>query len=317
MTRMRRSSGGKGSEMGFGVASWNLFLHLLLIQLAHGREFTSDNYLRLPSSNIGDEMEDDLIAQRTVESEEHEKENNGHFQAHSLSHMDHTDPNIMVFFTMNDLKVGKTMPIYFPKNEPSPTPPRLLPRDEASSIPFSSKELPNLLKFFSFSQDSPQGRAMEDTLRQCENRPIKGENKLCATSLESMLDFTREAFGLEVDFSVVTTTYLTNLSTSFQNYTILEVPKEILAPKMVACHTMPYPYAVYYCHYQESENKVYKILLGGETGDKVEAIAVCHMDTSQWSHNHVSFQVLKIKPGTLPVCHFFPAENLVWIPTSE
>ena len=209
----------------------------MFLQLAHGSESVSDNYIRLPSSKIG-EIEYDSSAQgRIHDSQEHEKENKKHFQGHPESHMDHMDPNIMVFFTMNDLKVGKTMPIYFPNKDFSTTP-RLLPRDEASSIPFSLKELPNLLKFFAFSHDSPQGRAMEDTLKQCEVRPIKGENKLCATSLESMLDFTRGAFGLEEDFSVLTTTYLTNLSTSFQNYTILEVPKEILAPKMVACHTM-------------------------------------------------------------------------------
>lgn len=156
---------------------------------------------------------------------------------------------------------------------------------------------------------------MENTLSLCEIEPIKGETKFCATSLESMLDFARSAFGLESSFGVVTTTFLNKSSATFQNYTILEMPKEILAPKMVACHTMPYPYAVYYCHYQESENKVYKISLGGENGDGVDAVAVCHMDTSHWSRNHASFRVLRIEPGTLPVCHFFPADHLVWVPT--
>ncbi|EXC07323.1 hypothetical protein L484_021231 [Morus notabilis] len=65
----------------------------------------------------------------------------------------------------------------------------------------------------------------------------------------------------------------------------------------------------------ESENKVYKISLGGENGDKVEAVAFCHMDTSHWSRDHVSFRVLRIEPGTFPVCHFFPADHLVWVPT--
>ncbi|KNA03061.1 hypothetical protein SOVF_212750, partial [Spinacia oleracea] len=49
----------------------------------------------------------------------------------------------------------------------------------------------------------------------------------------------------------------------------------------------------------------------------VEAVAVCHMDTSQWSPNHASFRVLKIKPGSSPVCHFFPADNLVWVPSFD
>ncbi|PQM38126.1 BURP domain protein USPL1 [Prunus yedoensis var. nudiflora] len=145
--------------------------------------------------------------------------------------------------------------------------------------------------------DSPQAKAMKDTLRECEIEPIKGEIKSCATSLESMLDFTRGVFGVDTPFSVVATTHLTNSTTNFQNYTILEEPKEISAPKMVACHTMPYPYAVFYCHSQQSVNRVFKVLLGGEDGDRVEAVAVCHLDTSQWSPNHASFSVLRTKPG--------------------
>ncbi|KAL5562641.1 hypothetical protein UlMin_032388 [Ulmus minor] len=286
--------------MGFGVASWRLLLRLLVVLVAaYGsngeiKEATpfkdvpnEDNYIRLPSTN--------------------------HVHAQPMSHMDHMDHNLMIFFTVKDLKVGKTMAIYFPKKGPSTSPP-LLPRDEANKIPFSLGELPKLLKFFSFSHGSPQATAMEDTLRQCETQSIKGETKFCATSFESMIDFTRGVFGLdESRFSAVTTTYLSNLSTTFQNFTILDV-QELLASKMVTCHVKPYPYAIYYCHIQESENKLYKISLGGENGDRVEAVAVCHMDTSQWSGNHVSFKVLGTDPGALPVCHFFPAGDLVWIP---
>lgn len=79
---------------------------------------------------------------------------------------------------------------------------------------------------------------------------------------------------------------------------------------------MPYPYAVFYCHYQESESKVFRVSLTGENGDKVEAIGVCHIDTSQWSRNHVAFKVLGIKPGSTPVCHFFPEDNFVLVPST-
>jgi len=238
-----------------------------------------------------------------------------HVHAHHSSHMDHMDPSSMIFFTMKDLKVGKTMPVYFPKRDPL-TSPHLLPREEADSIPFSLKQLPHLLEFFSFSPDSPQAKAIEDTLRHCEREPIKGETKLCATSLESMLDFAGAVLGkFQPHFQVLTTSHLTKSTTLFQTYTILKIPGEISAPKMVACHSMPYPYAIFYCHSQESENKVFKVTLGGENGDRVEAIAVCHMDTSQWSPDHVSFRVLGVQPGTSTVCHFFSADNLVWVPT--
>ncbi|RYR22834.1 hypothetical protein Ahy_B03g068127 [Arachis hypogaea] len=49
--------------------------------------------------------------------------------------------------------------------------------------------------------------SLQDTLRECESKPVKGEVKFCATSLDSMLDFThsilRKDSGFEytLDFS--------------------------------------------------------------------------------------------------------------------
>ncbi|KAL7118805.1 hypothetical protein ACP275_02G024300 [Erythranthe tilingii] len=232
-------------------------------------------------------------------------------QVHSHMHH-HTDSSLIVFFFVEDLKQGNTIPIYFPRRE-SDSSPRVLSREEADLIPFSSQELDNLLHYFSFTQGSPQAIAIEDTLRQCETKHIKGETKTCATSLESMLDFAKGIFGSETEIKIVSTVHLTLSNTLLQKYKVIGI-QEIPAPKTVACHTMPYPYAVYYCHYQESESKVFKVSLTGENGDKVEAIAVCHMDTSQWSRNHVAFKVLGITHGSHPVCHFFPADNFVWVP---
>ncbi|CDP01516.1 unnamed protein product [Coffea canephora] len=229
--------------------------------------------------------------------------------------VDAKDPELQIFFTINDLKVGRRMPIYFSIKDPSRSPP-LLSREEADSIPFSSSQLPKLLKLFSFSDDSPQAKAIEDTLHHCEYKPIKGESKFCATSLESLLDSTRAIFGPKVQFKVLTTNHLTNFTASqLKNYTILEIPKEISARRIVGCHPLPYPYAVFYCHSQESDNKLFKVSLMGDDGGRVEAIAMCHMDTSQWNPDHVAFLVLKTEPGKSSVCHFFPADNLVWIPS--
>lgn len=244
--------------------------------------------------------------------------NNGHSSS-SSSHMNHINPLLIVFFTINDLKVGKKLPIYFPKRDPSKSPP-FLPKQKADSIPFSLKQLPQILSYFSFPSDSHQAQAVKETLQQCELKPIKGETKFCATSMESMLDFVRTSLIIPTkssslsSFKLVKTSHLTKSNVHFQNYTIFDTPMEIAAPKLVACHTMPYPYAIYYCHYQEGDNNVLKINLEGENGDRVEALAICHMDTSQWSPTHPSFQVLKLQPGDMPICHFFPADDFVWIP---
>lgn len=230
---------------------------------------------------------------------------------HNKGH-NHIDPSVMVFFTLNDLKVGQRMPIYFPKR----TIPTFWPKDKADSLPFSLNQLPNLLKHFSFSPNSPQAKAMEDTLGECESKPIEGEVKFCPTSLESMLEFTQNILGVksDSDIQVYATSHLTRSSVNFQNYTILENIVRIEATKMVACHTMPYPYAVFYCHSQGSENRIFKVSLVGDNGDKVESLVVCHMDTSHWGPGHVSFQILGVTPGSSSVCHFFPADNLIWVP---
>ncbi|CAN4107565.1 unnamed protein product [Withania somnifera] len=232
---------------------------------------------------------------------------------HSSSHMDHIDPSLRVFFLIDDLKLGKAITVSFPRRDLSSSP-SFLPKEEADSIPFSQKELPNLLQRYSVSRNSPQGKAMEDTLRECEAPPIKGETKFCATSAEAMLDFVQGIMGEESQFKALSTTHFSNSTPPLQKYTILDAPQEEAAPRMVACHSMPYPYAIFYCHYTISKSKVFKVSLGGENGDKVEAIAVCHLDTSEWSPSHASFRLLGTLPGTSPICHFFPSDNLVWVP---
>ncbi|WCJ33883.1 BURP domain-containing protein BNM2A [Euphorbia peplus] len=233
---------------------------------------------------------------------------------HMASNM---DPSLKVFFTINDLKIGKEIPIYFPNKTKSSNSPHLLPRKESKSIPFSSKNIPYLLKLFSFPQNTPQAKAIKYTLTQCETDPkIKQETKLCVTSLESMLDFVRVTFGLDSPFKALTSNYdHKKVNKEVQKYVITEKPREIMVKKMmISCHVMPYPYVVYYCHSRkQGGNRVFEVNLRGENNEKIEAAAICHMDTSMWDVNHVSFRLLKVKPGS-SVCHFLPSDNVIWVP---
>ncbi|KAI3769796.1 hypothetical protein L6452_00909 [Arctium lappa] len=270
-----------------------LFHALLLIQICNCREIFDKN----PNRN------------------DHNEEN--HIKVYGTKEVDDLDPALKVFFNVNDLYTGKKMPIYFAINDPSTTP-RLLAREQADSIPFSSSNLPHLLEFLSLADDSPQAKAMELTLKQCELEPRADEMRFCATSLESMLDSTRGILGM-VKLKTLTTKIhdlLDSNHTLLQEYTFLKEPLEVHVHDMVACHTMAYPYAVYYCHGQKGSNRAFEISLGGENGNRVDAIAVCHMNTSMWDPDHVAFRVLGGQPGTSPVCHFLPADNIVWIPSS-
>jgi len=294
--------------MGFGFASCFVFVHLLLAWYAKGQGdgAISSYLLRL---NTMDAAADDL------HHHSHMHQDHGHHPSSLSSSTNQIDPQLMVFFMISDLKVGQVMPIYFPNRHLSPS--QLLPKHEADNIPFSLAELPNLLRLFSIPQGSPQATAMENTLTECEAKPIKGETKFCATSLESVNEFTDLIFGFDTKVKTLTTTHLKKSTTGLlQNYKVLEISENIPSPKLVACHTMSYPYAVFYCHSQESQNKVLMVSLEGEDGDLVEALSVCHMDTSEWSRSHVSFSVLGVEPGTTSVCHFFPSDNFVFVPYS-
>lgn len=287
--------------------SCTFFFHALLLLQYLSAAFTAT-------------VDDDIqILQMPKKQETMMTDHLDHKHSISSSTMDPKDPQLQVFFTADDLKPGKKMPIYF--SETSVSPP-LLSKEEADSIPFHSSNLPELLGLFSFPYGSPQAKAIESTLQHCEFPPMKGETKFCATSLESLLDSIQNVFGSNVKFKVITTNHLTKgvatttSSSSLQNYTIMGTPEVISAKRIVGCHPLPYPYAVYYCHSQVSDNKLFKVSLLGENGGRIEAAAMCHMNTSQWNRNHVAFLVLKTEPGKSSVCHFFPADNLVWIPSS-
>uniref|UniRef100_A0A9I9DMY0 BURP domain-containing protein n=1 Tax=Cucumis melo TaxID=3656 RepID=A0A9I9DMY0_CUCME len=222
------------------------------------------------------------------------------------------NPSLNVFFTTNDLKLGKKMPIFFPIKNFSEIP-KQLPKEMAEKIPFSLANLSYLLQFFSISKDSPQAKAMEYTLTQCELEPMEGETKFCATSLESLYFSTRGFFGFYGSVKAEATVYPKNFKTELQNYTILEEPTKILASRILSCHLMPYPYLVLYCHSQVSDNVLYKVIVEGENGDRVESLAICHVDTSGWDSDHVVFRVLNVEPGESSVCHFYPKDNIVFV----
>ncbi|KAK8556529.1 hypothetical protein V6N13_064552 [Hibiscus sabdariffa] len=63
---------------------------------------------------------------------------------------------------------------------------------------------------------------------------------------------------------------------------------------------------------QNAKLKQLSHLVGDITGDKVDALVVCHMDTSGWSSDHVVFRMLGIKHGGA-LCHVFSQGNLVLI----
>jgi len=222
----------------------------------------------------------------------------------------HDDPSVALFFQEKELRPGKKMTVQFTNTVPGT---KFLPRSEADAIPFSSEKVPEILGRFSLSPDSVEAAEMAQTLRDCEAPAAKGEKKSCATSLESMVDFATAGLGTSHVRAV--STVVARPDSPKQEYTITGVKRAGAGAddggRLVACHAEPYAYAVFACH-QTLRTRAYSVSMLGRDGTAVDAVAVCHADTSGWNPKHVAFQVLNVKPGTVPVCHFLPQDHVVW-----
>ncbi|KAH7651483.1 BURP domain-containing protein [Dioscorea alata] len=222
----------------------------------------------------------------------------------------HDDPQVALFFLEKDLSPSSKFDLRFTKmTSGSP----FLSRSQANTIPFSSNKLPGILTRFQVEPSSVTAKAIKKTLVECEEPAMDGESKLCATSLESMMEFSMMSLGTR-DVQASSTTVKEKSGDVEVKKTYSVAPAGVRAlggEKLVACHAQPYPYAVFYCH-TTGKSKAYKVALVGNDGTKVEAVAVCHLDTAKWNPKHLAFQVLKVKPGSIPVCHFLPEDHVVW-----
>lgn len=188
-----------------------------------------------------------------------------------------------------------------------------LPRNEADSLPFSSSALPEILSHFSVNPGSHEAMLIKILLETCEKSADVGETILCATSLESMVEFAITMLGT-FDIKATTSRAIKGTSTKEKPYTIVGVRK-MGGSKSVVCHPATYPYAVYYCHITE-ETPAFKVLAKGEDGTVVDAVVMCHMNTTRTDPKHPSFKATNSKPG-VAMCHFNPRDNIIYTPSEE
>ncbi|KAL5975885.1 hypothetical protein ACLOJK_020213 [Asimina triloba] len=205
----------------------------------------------------------------------------------------HDDPTLTLFFLEKDLHPGAKMSLVFPNTTAGAA---FLPRQAADALPFSSDKFKEILRHFSIQQQTPEANAMRATLQKCEAPAAGGETRCCATSLESMIDCTASILGTQV--RVLTSRV--RKEAPRQKYTVGAGVQKLAQPKSVTCHMQDYAYAVYYCHATRATS-MYAVPLIGEDGTRVDAIAVSHTDTSKWNPQHVAFQLLKVRPGSVPL----------------
>ena len=70
-----------------------------------------------------------------------------------------------------------------------------LPDTVARTIPFSSSRFPEIPNYFSIEAKSTHVEVVKHTLEICESPSMNGEEKYCATSLESLVNFAISKLG--------------------------------------------------------------------------------------------------------------------------
>eukprot|EP01018_Ginkgo_biloba_P039395 Gb_01410 [translate_table: standard] len=215
------------------------------------------------------------------------------------------------FFRQMLLVQGSSLPL---PNLRDPMPRRaFLPRSLADALPFKSKELPQLMRAFRIPENSSMKGIMAKTLDECERAPVKGEMKRCVTSIEAMAEFAVSILGPKVEV-------LTTSSTGGSGHTVqigqVNAKDGGRVTRSVSCHQSVFPYMVYYCH-SVPLVKVYEAaLMDASQKMKVnDGVAICHLDTSQWSAKHAAFLSLGSKPGKIEVCHWIFENDLIWVPS--
>ncbi|XP_010519915.1 PREDICTED: BURP domain protein RD22 [Tarenaya hassleriana] len=224
----------------------------------------------------------------------------------------HDDPNVAMFFLEKDLRPGQDMTVRFGRTDDGYGGGAVfLPRGVSETVPFGSERFSEVLNRFGVEPGSDEAKMMKKTVEECEGRGISGEEKYCATSLESMVDFCVSKLGKDRVRAISTEVEKENRP--MQKYAISAggAKKVSESDNLVVCHKQKFPFTVYYCH-KTRATSAYVVPLEGADGTRVKAVVVCHKDTSAWNPNHLAFKVLHVEPGTVPICHFLPQDNVVW-----
>ncbi|KNA25023.1 hypothetical protein SOVF_010300 [Spinacia oleracea] len=219
------------------------------------------------------------------------------------------DTATSIFILEKDLTPGANLKIHFTKLSQAAYPP--FPNGIQSMPPFSSNNLPQLLRFFSVSSTSKAALIMNQTLARCEHpNPINGLVQFCATSLKKMVTYVTQTLR---DTQNIRAVSMGGVRTdALMPYRILGVNQIIAQDRsLIACHRLSFPYGVYYCHQPRGATTFSVSLVGVNDGAKLDAYAMCHHQTADWSDDYIAFKVLAVKPGST-VCHFFQPDNVIF-----
>uniref|UniRef100_A0ACD5XWN7 Uncharacterized protein n=1 Tax=Avena sativa TaxID=4498 RepID=A0ACD5XWN7_AVESA len=254
-------------------------------------------------------------------SKESSTSNNGQGEDRhdGVKHQMHDDFTVLnnTVFLEEALTPGSTViPYIRPSAIPGGAP--LLRRAVADSISMSTENFTDIMEMFAPASHA-MARDIWSTLDICEHlRPVKGEKKTCVTCVESMVEFAASvvAGGNTRDLRVFSSPDVPAEGvTSGRRYKVAASRVVTAAGDTVTCHNMKFPVAAYMCH-AVNPTRVYTVALesvdvagAGEAGQRMEALAVCHLDTSEFGAMTMPEHV---KPGEAPLCHFISRDSVLW-----
>ncbi len=195
-----------------------------------------------------------------------------------------------------------------------------LPGAVADTLPaLKASNLPKLLQAFNIKEGTEMARSMETTISYCEaiaNLTPEEKPASCPTSEKAMAKFVSSLLGKNVE---LLTSKVISAKASAVSGPVTVVDYHTRSADIedtpVVCHSLSFPSQVYYCH-KLSKIRVLQATLEAAEGGRINAVAICHLDTSWWSSKHPAFAALNVKPGT-EVCHWTVESTLVWVRNSN
>jgi hypothetical protein len=195
-----------------------------------------------------------------------------------------------------------------------------LPGAVADTLPaLKASNLPKLLQAFNIREGTEMASSMKTTISYCEgiaNLTPEEKPASCPTSEKAMTKFVSSLLGQNVE--LLTSTVISAKASAVSGpVTVVDYHTHSadIEATPVVCHSVPFPSQVYYCH-MLSKTRVLQATLEAAEGGRINAVAICHLDTSWWSPKHPAFAALNVQPGT-EVCHWAAESTLVWVHNSN
>lgn len=141
----------------------------------------------------------------------------------------------------------------------------------------------------------------------CIDRSVKGEERFCAKSLRTIIDFVTSKLGKNV--KMVSGSFVNNQ----EQYTMERVQNH--GTKGVMCHSLKFDKYMFYCH-EITHATLFSVPLVANDGTKSQALAICHTHILGVD-DALLRRAIKINPGNNPLCHFSEDKTVAWVPRNS